>query len=381
MKQKKGKICIVVSTIQTVNAFLLNHLFALSKDYDVTLIATTDDSEYLYRIGLDARLIPVRIERGIAPLHDLRAFINLVWLFRKHKFDIIHSVTSKVGLLAISAGFLARTTVRIHYFTGQAWATKKGLFKWALKQADLLIALMATHALVDSFSQKSFLVSQGIMSERKAKVLANGSICGVDLKRFSPDKKMREQMRKKLGIAADAFVLLFMARLTRDKGILDLATAFRRLCELRGDVHLLIVGPDEENIASTVLSLCHPYENSVRLIPLFVSEHENYLQAADVVCLPSYREGFGNVIIDAAAMGIPAIGSNIYGIQDAIEDEVTGLLHEVGNIEDILKCLRLITDQPELRREMGERAKTRAGLLFSCNIVTDALLDYYKEIG
>jgi glycosyltransferase involved in cell wall biosynthesis len=141
----------------------------------------------------------------------------------------------------------------------------------------------------------------------------------------------------------------------------------------------VVVGPDEEEIFPAMLRLCRRSKTRVRRIN-FTDAPERVMAAADVLCLPSYREGFGSVVIEAAASGIPAIGARIYGITDSIQDGITGLLHEPRDIRDLLGKMRLLSEDRSLRRSMGERARRRAMAEFSKEDVTAALVDYYKEV-
>src|SRR5262249_29157030 len=161
-------------------------------------------------------------------------------------FDLVQSVTAKAGLLAMVAAWATRIPVRVHTFTGQVWATRTGFSRAALKLLDKLVARAATFVLADSPSQREYLVAEGIIQPSKSAVLGKGSISGVDPARFRPDPSARRIVRESLAIAECAVTLLFVGRLHRDKGVLDLARAFARLADRRPDVHLVIVGPDEE---------------------------------------------------------------------------------------------------------------------------------------
>jgi glycosyltransferase involved in cell wall biosynthesis len=373
------KVCIIVSSLMTAKAFLLDYISALIKKNHVTIIANTDEVEFFNNIGLHVQILPVRIERPIMPLLDLRALFHLMYLFRKHRFDFIHSITPKAGLLAMTAGFIVRTPVRIHTFTGQIWATRRGLERWVLKQADRLIASLATNILVDSISQKTFLVHEGVVSESKANVLANGSICGVDTERFRFDENARSDIRAREGIHKNDIVLLYIGRLNKDKGLLDLARAYSVLCKEHENVHLMIVGPDEENIQFMVKDICNSCSCNLHFSG-YTSMPECYMSAADIICLPSYREGFGNVIIEGACVGIPAIGSRIYGITDAIDEGVTGLLYEVGDVEDLSRKMKVLLASPELIKKMGEAARNRAIRYFSKETLTSAMIEYCEDL-
>lgn len=373
------KICFIVSSEMTVRAFLLDQLAALSKKYDVTVIANTGTRAFLSELGIKADVFPVALERRISLLRDIKAFLRLVVFFSKNRFNLAHSVTPKAGLLAMSAAFFAGIPIRLHTFTGQVWATCSGPKRFLLKLMDRILAAFTTNILVDSRSQREFLIEQGVISENKSRALLNGSISGVDTRKFKPDTKARKDIRSALNIDDRDILFLFLGRLNKDKGLIELAAAFSRLCLSHDKAHLLVVGPDEENIRERMSELCAACIDRLHFVD-FTSVPEQYMAAADVFCLPSRREGFGSVIIEAAAAGVPSIGSRIYGIIDAVEDNITGLLFETGNTEALTKKLAQIIEEPGLRQRLGKNARERAVRDFSQDKVTRALLDFYENI-
>ncbi len=363
----------------TVNVFLLDQIQALSRIYRVYVVANVDDSSSLAWQGENVVIVPLAIERQVFPWRDLMALVFLFRLFRQHKFDIVHSVTPKAGLLAMTAASCAGIRARIHTFTGQVWATRSGLGRWFLKSMDRLIASLATNILVDSVSQRDFLIVEKVVKDRKSKVLAKGSISGVDTRRFCQNMAVRKEIRSRLGIPDYAVVFLFLGRLNRDKGVLDLAKAFSHLCDSQEDAHCMVVGPDEAGMRGRMQQLCKAHGDKLHFVD-YSSAPEHYMAAADVFCLPSYREGFGTVIIEAASVGIPAIASWIYGITDAVEDGVTGLLHDAGDVESIVRLMKQFAEDVPLREKMGEVARNRARRDFPKEMVTSAVVEYYKQL-
>ena len=375
----KRKACIVVACEMTIRTFLVRQLKAMQDEYDVTVVVNTANAALLQELGSGGRLQVLAIERAIAPLRDLRCLNDLIRLMRRERFDLVHSMTPKAGLLAMIAARVARVPVRLHTFTGQVWATRAGFGRAALKFLDTTIARAATFALADSHSQRSFLVSEGVIPASKVAVLANGSVSGVDAARFRPDTDRRHRVRTSLGLATTDVVLLFLGRITRDKGVLDLARAFATLAERRSDIHLLVVGPDEQRLSPAIRELCGRHQ--VRLHSChYTNAPEDFMAASDILCLPSYREGFGTVIIEAAAAGLPTVASRIYGVVDAVVDGSTGLLHEPADVDGIVDQLQRLIDGPELRRSLGAAGQARAARDFSQNTLTSAVLDIYARL-
>lgn len=372
----RHRVCFAVPIIEEVDTFLVGHISAMTAVYDVCVVAPCRDKHYLKRHGLDVDVHYAPILRNPAPLRDAICLVALFALFRRLKPDVVHSLSPKTGLLAMLAATAARIPVRLHTFTGQVWATRKGLARAILRRLDRVLGACATHLFVDSHSQMEFLVRQKVVSAGKASVLANGSICGVDTARFRPQPLVHDEVRRDLGIPGNATVFAYMGRLKRDKGLLDLAEAFSSLCERTASAYLIVVGRDEERIKPQMERLCTSCAAKVRFID-WTPAPERYVMAADVLCLPSYREGFGSVIIEAAACGIPSLASRIYGVTDAVADGITGILHEPGNVRDLASAMERFVQNPSCREAMGKRARERAETLFAADIVTAALLKYY----
>lgn len=371
------KVAIVVSSPLTAQAFLVNQIEALCGLYDVQVIANVESKAEMFFLPEAANVLPVRIERDPSPLRDLRALVHLTRVFRNHRFDLVHSTTPKAGLLAMTAASVARIPVRIHIFTGQVWVTRRGPSRWVLKNADRVTAALATDVLVDSISQRAFLLEQKVIRAKKSRVLASGSISGVDTSRFRPDSEARAAVRKELGIDASDVLFLFVGRLKRDKGVLLAVEAFRQLPGIGQSTHMVFVGPDEEGLADQYAA--DPIPGVSFVAP--TTHAERYMAAADVLCLPSRREGFGITVIEAASVGVPAIASRIYGITDAVIDGETGLLHTVDDVGDIVRCMTQLRDDPELRNRLGAAARERAVADFSRDRLTAALLEAYRVIA
>jgi glycosyltransferase involved in cell wall biosynthesis len=305
------------------------------------------------------------------------ALIQLAVFFRKKRFDLVHSIMPKTGLLGMAAAWICGVPCRIHTFTGQVWVNKRGPGRAMLKFFDRLIVLFATHIIVDSPSQRTFLESEKIVSHGKSIVIGQGSICGVDAVRFHADLALRESVRNELDISADQVMVLYLGRLNKEKGILDLAYAFKKIVADR-DVVLVLVGNEDDVPFSQIQEICAGLSTLLRKVD-FTEFPERYMAAADIFCLPSYREGFGQVIIEAAACGVPAVASRIYGITDAVDEGKTGLLFPAGDIEALSATLLKLIDDPALRRQMGRQASERAFTYFNADAITAEQLQMYRE--
>jgi glycosyltransferase involved in cell wall biosynthesis len=374
------KVAFIVSTPMTARVFLAHQINVLAKLYDVTVVTNMiGNEEILDNLPANVQVFSLPIEREIRFGADLKALALLVRYFWVQQFFLIHSVSPKAGLLATVAGWITRTPNRLHTFTGQVWVTQTGVKRWLLKTIDKLIAGLATRVLVDSNSQRDFLVENCVVGEASTMVLGKGSISGVDLERFHPSQGVRESIRLELNIDQDALVLLFLGRLKIDKGVLDLAYAFSRINRDFPNTVLVVIGPDEENLQSEMIAACGDAASATRFVP-FTKRPEDYMATSDIFVLPSYREGFGSVVIEAAACGVPAIVSRIYGLTDAVEEGVSGLFFEAGNIDDICATVKLLLSDKCVRTKLGNNALKRVQNQFSQEIVTNEVCTLYSSL-
>ena len=374
--EERRKILFVTSTAITINAFLQEPIRMLEKSNEVYVATNLSVRDSIPVIKDPKKIISIPLKRKISLVADVVALFSLFLLLRRHQFDIVHSMTPKAGFLVMVASFFARVPVRVHTFTGQVWSTKKGVARFFLKQLDKVTALFATHILVDSPTQHDFLLAEGVINNKKASVLGIGSVSGVDLNKFKPNLAVRNKLRSELNFSEDDVVILFLGRLAADKGMLDLVLAFAKTHANRPFVRLLIVGPDEENLLADLQRVATNCIDSIHHVG-FTDTPQHYMAASDLLCLPSYREGFGGVVIEAAAVGIPAVGSRIYGLMDAIAENKSGLLFEAKDVSALSDCLMQLVDNKQLRLRLGQNAKQRAESYFSSKMLVKAWLDYY----
>lgn len=372
----KKKICFITAIHGSAESFLKDHMAALQKDYQVYHVSSEPDESKI-TVAHDG-YHSVGIERGISIGKDLKSLRQLTKYFRKEKFDAVHSVTPKAGLLTAIAGFFAGVPVRTHIFTGQVWANKRGPMRWLLKFMDRMIVRFDNHILVDGEGQRQYLIQQGILKENNSRVLGKGSICGVNLNRFNPSETVRMEARNEVGVG-EKTVFVFMGRLNHDKGLYELLPAFDRLAAERDDVFLLLFGNDEEDVASRFPEYKNLNKDNFLYYGL-TREPQKMLQAGDVFVLPTYREGFGSSVIEASALGLPVICSDAYGVRDAMVDNVTGLRCKVGDVESLYNAMKTFVEHSNLIKEMGIAGRERVIKDFDGEKVTQYWVDYYHGI-
>ena len=375
----KHSLVFVATTPFAVNAFLRTHLLALAETHDVTLCVNTMAYPLVEDVACAVRVRHIDITRKIAPSQDLRALLQLLRCFREIRPLTVHSMTPKAGLLSMLAGWLAQVPWRFHTFTGQVWMTKTGVARSLLKGIDHLIALLASRVFADSASQCRFLEDERVVRRGGVTVLGNGSVAGVDLARFRSDSATRVALRAETGVSDAVPVFLFVGRLVRDKGGFDLVEAFAAASAKHPKWELWVVGPDEDGLLAALQERGAHLKARIRWFGS-TSNPERYMASADVFVLPSYREGFGSVVIEAAACGIPCIAYRIDGVIDAMVDRQTGVFVEKGNICDLADAMIWLGSDDSARKALGEVARARVLREFSSAAVSAAWLDFYAAI-
>lgn len=376
----KKKICFIVAIPGTATSFLKDHFKKLSTVYDIYLVCNISDESQIADLEING-FKSICIERGINIIADFKALLELRKYFKESNFHSIHSITPKAGLLTAFAGYLAKVPNRIHIFTGQVWATKKGIFRKILMAMDWLVSHLNTQILVDGESQRQFLIQHRIIKEKKSYVIGHGSISGVNIERFKPDSIVRKSIRDSINITDKQIVFIFLGRFNRDKGILELYEAFNKLAQVKNNAFLLLVGVDEENLISKIDN--YPNIKSGENFHFFgrTKNPEVVLRAGDVFCLPTYREGFGTSVIEASCLGLPVICSDTYGVMDAMVDDVTGLRCKTGDSISLYEQMKKLADDPGLRSVLGTAGRERVLQQFSGESISDAWLQFYNTLN
>jgi len=369
----------MVTTPFTANAFLLEHLKALSLRYQVSLCL----NQSLYPLLPDfessgIRIINVPIERKLSPFSDLKALRRLWAIFRAEQFDSVHTFTPKAGLLGMLAAYLCVVPNRLHTFTGQVWVNEYGFKRWFYKNMDRAIVFFSTQVFCDSASQSKFLQEERVVKESVISVIGGASISGVNLARFHPQVGQKFDIDSSKLNSREHFNFLFVGRITQDKGIFDLISAFVRVHQEHPHSSLWIVGPDEEDLRAQIEGQ-YPQLNGVIWMGPSTSP-EVFMAKADMLILPSYREGFGTVIIEAAACKTPAIAYRIDGVVDAVEENCSGILVSKGDVRALELAMKKVLLDLNLVDQLGECSYQRATTSFCSKMITNSWLQFYESI-
>ncbi len=375
----RKKICFVVAVPGTAEAFLRDHISALRKEYDVFIAGNITSKEQIDMLEVNG-YFPFAIQRSISLGTDIKAVWQLYRYFKRMKFDAVHSVTPKAGMTTAIAARMAGIKHRTHIFTGQVWATRNGLMRRLLKSIDKVTASLDNHILVDGESQRRYIIKNGVVSEKKSRVLGAGSISGVNTDRFIPSDEVRAQVREELNLSADKVVFTFMGRANREKGIHELLQAFDNMAASHPEAFLLIFGRDEDGCLKTVTQYPNIKDGVNYLYYGTTSTPGIHLQASDVFVMPSYREGFGSSVIEASCLGIPVICSDAYGIMDAMVEGETGLRCKVADVPTLQTAMETMLGDAEMRERMGENGRRRVLDNFKGSAITAEWVKFYHEI-
>lgn len=324
------------------------------------------------------KTIAVPMERHISPFKDLRSLIRLIRVFRRERPTMVHSMTPKAGLLSMTAAWFARVPVRVHTFTGLVFPTATGLTKKILILTDRITCACATHVVPEGEGVKNDLTNYRI-TRKPLKVLGYGNVRGIDLDLFDPqlpEVQAEAAKIRRLGV----LTFVFVGRLVRDKGINELVNAFARLKKECPDIRLLLVGPQEQSLDpldSSTLELIAK-DSSIEAVGS-QADVRSWLAASDVFVLPSYREGFPNVVIEAGAMGLPSIVTDINGSREIIIEGRNGTIVPAHDEASLYEAMKRLMDE-DTRNLMKSNARGLISTRFEQSYVHGCLRNYYKEI-
>lgn len=375
MKTKIIRAC----TVSMSTCFVEGMLPDLCKKYEVILLSSPgqelDEAEKQYGV----RGIRVPMERHISLMRDVVALWRLTRIFRRERPIMVHSMTPKAGLLCMLAGRLTGVPVRVHTFTGLVWPTSTGLKRKILMATDRLTCACATHVIPEGKSVMKDLRNHGI-TKKPMKVLGYGNVKGVDIEYFSRRPEVMEKAEQI--IKKDVFTFLFVGRIVKDKGINELCRAFNLLSGF-APVRLILVGDYEDTLdpiseeSRQIITVNQAIE---AVGPKYGDELLAYYAAADCFVFPSYREGFPNTVLEAGAMGLPSIVTDINGSRDIIKQGENGVIIPPMDEKALFDAMLTMLKDKNSREWMAKKARGLIASRFEQGFVRQCLYDFYDEI-
>nr|WP_279346311.1 glycosyltransferase family 4 protein [Gramella oceanisediminis] len=363
---------------------LEGQLTFMNKHYEV--IAISAEEERLKRYGQNNRVrsFPVEMTREITPFQDLKALFKLYRFLKKENPLIIHTHTPKAGIIGMLAGKLAGTPIRLHTVAGLPLLEVQGKKRKILDKVEKLTYSLATRVYPNSFELKKIILQLGYSNESKLKVLGHGSSNGIDTKYFDPalfSTSDKRKIRKDLEIPDSDFIYIFVGRLVREKGINELVRAFEKVNQEYPDTTLLLVGPFEDDLDPLDAEIMQIIKTHPKIFTTGYQEDVRpYFAVSDVLSFPSYREGFPNVVMQANAMGLPAIVSNINGCNEIVENGENGMIIPVKSESALYEAMLDIKRDGELFSRISRKARKLIQEKYERAQFWDILLKEYKEL-
>ena len=368
------------TTVPLSLGFFEGTMTELLKTYDVQLLSSP--GQELDNMGnrFGVKTHAVEMYRRLSPCKDLKSLYKIVSVFRKEKPFMVHSMTPKAGFLCMLAAWWTKVPIRLHTFTGLVWPTERGWRRQLLMLTDKITCACATHIVPEGEGVKNDLLENRI-TKKPIKVLGYGNVKGVDMDRFS---RRSEVMKKAQSLINNAsFTFLFVGRIVRDKGINELCEAFEQLNKQYPNTRLFLVGSFEDDldpISEKARSIIDNTSTVYAIGPQYDDDLLAYYAASDCFVFPSYREGFPNTVLEAGAMGLPCIVTNINGSREIIIEDKNGVIIPQKNIEALYKAMeRMIVDE-QWRKEIARNARTFIMERFEQGFVQKCLLEYYFEL-
>lgn len=365
----------------------------MNQFYEVTAVSA--DAEQLAQVAkrYGVKYDPIEMTREISPLQDFRSLWQFYRLCKKEKPFIVHSHTPKAGVVGMMGAMLAGVPYRLHTVAGLPLMEATGLKRAVLNFVEQLTYACATKVYPNSTGLYDFIVAEKFCNPSKLKVLGNGSSNGIDTTYFDRShfsKVQQQKLRTQLGIQPHDFVFIFVGRLVGDKGINELVTAFKNLshCDsapstlhpTSNNLKLLLVGPLETELDPLQPSTLSEIEHNENIISVGYQEDVRpYFALADALVFPSYREGFPNVVLQAGAMGLPSIVTNINGCNEIIKDHQNGLIIPVKDTSALEKAMRQLQNDTTLYQSLQYEARKKIVTHYEQKLIWQAILEEYNK--
>ena len=344
------------------------------------VVSISSDGPELERLrNKDVRTIIVPMERHISPIKDIRSLWKMIKVFHEEKPEMVHSMTPKAGMVCMVAAWICRVPRRIHTFTGLVWPTATGIKRRLLMFTDWLTCACATHIIPEGKGVMNDLQSH--ITKKSMKVLGYGNVRGVDLERFSLRPEIVEAAKsiKK----ADIFTFIFVGRIVGDKGINELIEAFTHLLKEKENIRLVIVGHYEDTLDPLKLATIDTIQKTSQIEIVgakYGEELPTYYAASDCFVFPSYREGFPNTVMEAGAMGLPCIVTDINGSREIIENGKNGVIIPSKDTDALYEAMKNMINDNVAYTKMTANARPMIESRFEQGFVRRCLLDFYDKI-
>ena len=384
MSTAKPTLVRITTVPISLEKLLSGQLHFMGSFYNV--IAVSSDKERLERFGKleKVAVFPLEMTRQMTPLQDVLAVIKLFFFLKKARPFIVHTHTPKAGIVGMLASKLAGVPHRLHTVAGMPLLEQAGFKRKVLDFVEKLTYSCATKVYPNSFKMRDIIIQNEYCTPSKIKVLANGSSNGIDTSYFDASHfsdAYKNNLKKELGIKSSDFVFIFVGRIVSDKGINELVSAFSKIQESKRDIKLLLVGPYEQELNPLKAETLSEINTNKSILALgYQNEARPYFAISDCLVFPSYREGFPNVVMQAGAMGLPSIVTNINGCNEIISEGENGIIIPVKNSDAVYEAMKKIATNENLHSQLKEKTRQMIVSRYEQKIVWEAILAEYKTI-
>lgn len=369
----KPKIIRSTTVPQSLDSFCNGVLKELSKEYEVVAVSSPGEALDIVSRREGVRTIAVPMERHISLMNDLRSLWQMWRVMRRERPDLVHSMTPKAGLICMMAAWLARVPRRVHMFTGLVWPTSTGLKRRILMATDWLTCACATHVIPEGEGVKNDLLSHHI-TRKPIKVLGYGNVKGIDVEHYDP--ALYDNVPNH-----DGFTFVFVGRIVRDKGINELVAAFDRLHRDYPKARLVLIGQREDNLDPVSPATLDRINRGDGITAVGRQQDVRpFYAGADALVFPSYREGFPNVVIEAGAMGLPSIVTDINGSREIIVDGKNGIIVPPQDEQALYQAMKRFVEDHDTVNRMAACSREMIASRYEQHYVRQCLYDFYHEI-
>ena len=375
------KLIIVTTVPLSLSTLIKGQPKYLNQFFDISLITSKDKVNEDISDYEEVELIGIDMTRQITPLQDLKSLFKLYRYFRQSKVEIVYSFTPKAGLLSMIASFFARVPKRAHNIVGMPLMEASGNKKRLLKFIERTTYFFSTNLFCNSYGLKEYIEKN--LTKKEIKVIANGSINGVDINFFKDtfSDLEKKNKRKELGIEEDDFVLLFVGRVVKDKGVNELIEAFTILEKNFDNIKLLIVGDFEEELSPISKQSIKSMQNNQNIISVgFQKDIRSYLSVSSLFVLPSYREGLPNSLIEAGSFGIPLLATDINGCNEVIIPNKTGVLVKKKSVDSLVTGIQLLIEDKKLYNSIHNNVRKLTVDRYSQEFFFNSLKDELEKL-
>lgn len=387
MGNEKKKIVRITTVPSSIKGLLKGQLKFMSKHFEILGVSSEGENDMLKNFGIDQgiRVHNVEMTRTISPISDLKSLYLLYKLLKKEKPFIVHSHTPKAGTIGMLAARLVNVPHRLHTIAGLPLLEASGFKRFILDNVEKITYSCATQIFPNSYGLKDIILESRFTTKNKLKVIANGSSNGIDTEHFNPalyDNHNNTKIREELGFNNEDFVFVFAGRMVKDKGVNELIKTFEKISNEFKHTKLLLMG-DYERGLDPLLPETEEIINTNKNIKFtgFIEDIRPYFSTSDALAFPTYREGFPNVVMQACAMSLPSIVTDINGCNEIIEHNNNGIIIPPKDEQALYEAMKFMLTNPEKRKDMAEVSRSKIIDNYEQEVVWKALLKEYNQLN